>query len=149
MSREHILHRVRTALGRSAGQAADSPPPVRLQVPAVDMEARIASTIARVEALAGVAIETPDPCGFVGSRIEGKTAVASNARYLAECGITRLPGVRSGFTDLDELRAFCAWADVGITGADYALADTGTLVLLASPSEARLVSPMAGRSPIS
>ena len=99
-----------------------------------------ASTIARVEALAGVAIQTSDPCGFVGSRIEGKTAVASNAPYLAECGITSLPGVRSGFTDLDELRAFCAWADVGITGADYALADTGTLVMLSSAQEARLIS---------
>jgi L-lactate dehydrogenase complex protein LldG len=30
--------------------------------------------------------------------------------------------------------------DVGITSADYALADTGTLVMLAGPQEARLVS---------
>ena len=38
MSRDNILHRVRTALGRSAGQAVADPPPVRLRIPEVDME---------------------------------------------------------------------------------------------------------------
>ena len=33
-----------------------------------------------------------------------------------------------------------ASADIGITSADYALAATGTVVMLSSPSEARLVS---------
>jgi L-lactate dehydrogenase complex protein LldG len=140
MSRDNILHRVRTALGRSAGQAAAEPPPVRIRIPEVDVEARILSMMARVEALAGVACRTSDPCEFVARAIAGKTAVASNAPYLAECGITSLPGVRSGITQLDELRALCASVDVGITSADYALADTGTLVMLAGPREARLVS---------
>ena len=140
MSRDNILHRVRTALGRSAGQAAAEPPPVRIRIPEVGVEARILSMMARVEALAGVACRTSDPCRFVAQAIAGKTAVASNAPYLAECGITSLPGVRSGITQLDELRALCASVDVGITSADYALADTGTLVMLAGPREARLVS---------
>jgi L-lactate utilization protein LutC len=48
--------------------------------------------------------------------------------------------VRTGITDRDELRALCASADVGITSADYALADTGSLVMLSSPQEARLIS---------
>lgn len=140
MSRDNILHRVRTALGRSAGQAVADPPPVRMRIPEVDVEARILSMMARVEALAGVTCRTSDPCRFVAQAIAGKTAVASNAPYLAECGITSLPGVRSGITQLDELRALCASVDVGITSADYALADTGTLVMLAGPQEARLVS---------
>jgi L-lactate dehydrogenase complex protein LldG len=38
------------------------------------------------------------------------------------------------------LRELCVRADVGITSADYALADTGTLVMIASPAEARMVS---------
>jgi L-lactate utilization protein LutC len=76
----------------------------------------------------------------VASAISGKSAVASNAPFLAERGITRLAGVRSGITDREELRDVCAAADVGITSADYALADTGTLVMLSSPREARLVS---------
>jgi hypothetical protein len=43
MARENILHKVRTALGRSVGQEAPPPPPVRLRLPAVDLEAQIES----------------------------------------------------------------------------------------------------------
>ena len=46
--------------------------------------------IARVQALAGAAIRTADPRAVVAAAIEGKTAVASNAPYLTECGITTL-----------------------------------------------------------
>jgi L-lactate utilization protein LutC len=140
MSRDHILHRVRTAIGRSAGQPAAEPPPVRIRIPSVDIEARIESMLARVEALAGKALRSTDPRAFVESAIAGKTAVASNAPYLAECGITSLPGVRSGVTDRAALRELCATVDIGITSADYALADTGSLVMLSSPREARMIS---------
>ncbi|HLH15806.1 MAG TPA: lactate utilization protein [Bryobacteraceae bacterium] len=140
MSRESILHRVRTALGRSAGDPPAAPPPVRIRVPESGRESRITSMMARVEALAGQACRTADPRAAVAGMIAGKTAVASNAEFLAACGITDLPCVRSGLTDRDELREACASADFGITSADYALADTGTLVMLSSPQEARLVS---------
>jgi len=140
MSRDNILHRVRTALGRCSGQAVGDVPPVRIRFPEVDMEARMASMQERLEALGGVVCRTTDARGVVGSRIAGKSAVASNAPFLAECGITSLPGVRSGITNREELRGLCATCDFGITSADYALADTGTLVMLASPHEARLVS---------
>ena len=140
MSRESILHRVRTGIGRSAGQPIPDPPPVRIRIPVVDLETRIAGLLARVEALAGTAARTVDPRSVVAAAIQGKTAIASNAPFLVECGIVSLPGVRSGITDIDELRSLCATADVGITSADYALADTGTLVMLASPREARLIS---------
>src|SRR5256885_11870388 len=56
MARDNILHKVRTALGRSAGQAVAPVPPVRLRVPEVPMEPRIASFIARLEVLAGKAV---------------------------------------------------------------------------------------------
>jgi L-lactate dehydrogenase complex protein LldG len=140
MSRDNILHRVRTGIGRSAGQPPADPPPVRLHVPEVALDVRIASMIARIEALAGTALASTDPRAVVAAAIAGKTAVASNAPFLAECGITNLPGVRSGISDRDELRAICVTADVGITSADYALADTGTLVMMSSPQEARLIS---------
>ena len=143
MSRDHILHRVRTALGRSAGQAPAAAPAVRLRIPEVPREVRIASFMARLEALAGKAQRAASPAEareMVAAAIAGKTAAASNSPYLAECGITGLPGVRSGIRDADELRDICEKADVGITSADYALGDTGTLVMIASPAEARLVS---------
>jgi L-lactate dehydrogenase complex protein LldG len=143
MARENILHRVRTALGRSEGQPPAAAPAVRLRVPEVDLESRIASMMAHVEELAGKTYRaaTPDAAReFVARAIAGKTAVASNAPFLAEWGITELPGVRSGVSDRETLRGLCATCDVGITSADYALADTGTLVMLSSPQEARLVS---------
>lgn len=140
MSRENILHRIRTAVGRSAGQAAAEPPPVRLRVPQVEMEARIAGMIARVESLAGKATRTTDPRSVAAEVLAGKSSVASNSPVLSKFGITSLPCVRTGITDRDELRAVCAAADIGVTGADYALADTGTLVMLSSPEEARLIS---------
>jgi L-lactate dehydrogenase complex protein LldG len=140
MSRDNILHRVRTALGRSPGEPPAAPPPVRLRIPEVAVEDRITSLLARVEALAGKPYRTADPLGVISGLIAGKTAVASNAPFLAETGITALPNVRTGITDRDELRALCATIDVGITSADYALADTGTLVMLSSPQEARLIS---------
>ena len=143
MSRDNILHRVRTALGRSAGQAVADPPPVRIRIPDVDIEKRIATMFAAIEALAGKTHRAATPAGareFVAAAIEGKSAVASNAPFLAECGIATLPGVRSGITDREELRGLCATVNVGITSADYALADTGSLVMIASTNEARLVS---------
>ena len=151
MSREHILHRVRTALGRSAGQPPGVAPPVRIRVPSDDatlsvaarVSARVSTMLARVEALAGktYSAATPDDArAFIAAAIAGKTAVASNAPFLAECGISNLPGVRIGIADREQLRECCSTVDIGITSADYALADTGTLVMLSSPREARLIS---------
>jgi L-lactate dehydrogenase complex protein LldG len=143
MPRERMLHKVRTALGRASGQPIPDAPPVRLRIPEVDVETRIASMLARVEALAGKARRVStlaDARAYVAALLDGKTAVASNAPLLREAGIADLPGVESNFTTAPELRARCATADFGITSADYALADTGSLVLLASPNEARLIS---------
>jgi L-lactate dehydrogenase complex protein LldG len=143
MSREHILHKVRTALGRTAGQPAAGLPEARLRVPEVDVDTRICNLLRNVEALAGKTCRAATPADareYVGAVLNGRSAVASNAPFLRECGIVDLPSVQSGFTAADELRTHCATADVGITGADYALADTGTLVLLSSLEEARLVS---------
>jgi L-lactate utilization protein LutC len=107
------------------------------------MSARVESLCGRVEALAGKTYRAPSGEAarrYVAAAIEGKSAVASNAPLLAECGITSLPNVHSGFYEGASLRQACASADYGITSADYALADTGTLVMLASPQEARLIS---------
>ena len=143
MARDYILHKVRTAIGRSAGQRPSEPPPVLLKVPELDMERRIAMFSAALEELSGkahLAGSADEARSRVASLIEGKSAVASNAPFLRECGVTDLAGVATGFTDEGRLREACAAAEVGITSADYALADTGSLVLLSSAEEARLVS---------
>jgi L-lactate dehydrogenase complex protein LldG len=95
------------------------------------------------EKLGGKSIFVREPGDVVpvlAELLQGKRALASNAPFLATCGITGLPLVQSGFTDRAALRAACVTADVGITSADYALAETGTLVMLASPEEPRLIS---------
>jgi L-lactate dehydrogenase complex protein LldG len=143
MSRENILHKVRTALGRSVDEVPPPAPPVRMCVPSIGMAAKIESFLERLEALAGKthhARSSADALEYVRRVVDGRPAVASNAPLLAECGITSLPSVRSGLTDREELRALCSTVAVGITSADYCLADTGTLVMIASQDEARLIS---------
>jgi len=109
----------------------------------VDLETRIDQFTAALENLAGsvIRVSTRDEArAVVANRIGAATAVASGASFLKECGITGLPGVRSDFSDAAEYREACARADFGITSADYALADTGSLVMFSGHEESRLVS---------
>jgi L-lactate dehydrogenase complex protein LldG len=142
-SRENILHKVRTALGRSAGQPPASLPEPWLRVPDWDLGRRVLQFRSALEKLNGKthrASSLEDARGYAAQLIAGRTAVASNAPFLEECGVLSLEGVRSGLTNAAELRELCATASVGITAADYALADTGSLVMFSSREEARLIS---------
>lgn len=142
-SRESILNKVRTALGRSAGQPVDALPPLALNFTADPVDDRVANFRRSLELLAGKTYRTANPAearSCVERILEGRAAVASSSPFLAVCGIGSLAGVRTGIANPDDLRAACAEAPVGITSADFALADTGSLVMIASPSEPRLVS---------
>jgi L-lactate dehydrogenase complex protein LldG len=55
-------------------------------------------------------------------------------------GIDLVPVVRDGSTSREELREKMRHADVGLTGTDYALAETGSLVILPRQGLSRLVS---------
>jgi L-lactate dehydrogenase complex protein LldG len=143
VSKDQILRAVRTALGRHPGEGVPAPPPVRIVLPIVPIAHRIDSMLERVAALAGKTLHAKSVAEvreYVASVIQGKTAVTSNASFLRICGISDLPGVRSGITDREELRALCATCNYGISSADYALSDTGSLVMISSRDEARLVS---------
>jgi L-lactate dehydrogenase complex protein LldG len=124
-----LLERVRAALGRRPDQPPAPAPPPRIVVPEVEMEERVARFLAAVEALAGSthrAADAAEAGEYVARAINGRRAIASGSPFLRECGITGSEP--------------CATAEVGITSADYALADTGTLVLFSSPEEARMIS---------
>lgn len=143
MSREAILHKVRTALGRAPGAPPPPVPPALIKTPALDLERRIAIFCAALEKLNGKAYQAKskeDARAYAESMLAGRRSVASNAPFLAECGITGIRGVESGFSDRIKLREACVNLEVGITSADYALADTGSLVMISSPEEARMVS---------
>lgn len=142
-SREVVLHRIRTALGRGAGQP---PPPIPLpliRVPEVSLEAKLDKFCKALEALNGKTHRASSPAdarAYAERLLAGRQAVASNAPFLAQCGITSIAGVSSGISDRVELRRLCAELPLGISSADYALADTGSLVMISSLEEARLVS---------
>jgi L-lactate dehydrogenase complex protein LldG len=142
-AREQILERARAALGRRAGQPPSEAPAARIRIPDISVEDRIAMLFGALQNLAGkthLAASAEDARAYVADLIQGKPAVASNASFLRECNITNLPLVQTGFTDRETLRQACAEAAFGITSADYALASTGSLVMLSSPEEARMVS---------
>jgi L-lactate utilization protein LutC len=142
-SRDQILGDIRTALGRSRGQRPASLAAPLLRKARLDRNLHTQTFVQRFEKLSGKAFVLPDTSAVVrklSPLLDGKSAVASNARFLEVCGIAGLPQVKSGFTDRDALRDACSEADIGITSADYALAETGTLVMLSSIEEARLVS---------
>lgn len=143
IAREHILHKVRTALGHSAGREPAPAPPARLRVPEWDFEQKWRRLAAAMEKLGGKAVLALAPAEarrYVAALIAGRSAVASKTPQLEAWGILDLPGVRSRFQDAADLRNACASADFGITGADYALAETGSLALFAGPEQARLIS---------
>ncbi len=138
-SRDAILGRVRKALDRKAGDPVPPAPPVRLSVPEADIAARIATFKERFEALNGklrIVASTAEACAAVEEILNGRAAIASNAPFLKACGIA----APTDFRDRAEIKAACAQAPVGITSAPYALAATGTLVMLSSDEEQRLVS---------
>lgn len=142
-AREAILGQVRMHLRRVPCQAPPAIPEARIRVPVMDRAARIEMLMQRMIALSGTAVHVAtlaEACNTVAQITGGASAVASNAPLLREAGITALPGVRTGFTVEAELRALCATAPFGISSADYALCDTGTLVMMASPADARLIS---------
>ena len=137
-AREAILGKIRKELGRAAGQYPASLAAPALRIPLLDRNLYKDLFVQNFEKLAGKAIvarNTSDVVPALASLLEGKRVVASNAPFLRSCGITDLPQVQSGFTDRELLRDACAAADIGITSADYALAATGTFVMLASPRD--------------
>jgi L-lactate dehydrogenase complex protein LldG len=128
-SREAILRDIRQNLGRGAATEAPMPPPVRLNIPPVSLSARIDNMMNRVTALAGIAFHArskSEAAEYVAGITQGKSSVAADSPFLRALGIT-------GAADP-------ATADFGITSADYALSDTGSLVMIASPADARLIS---------
>jgi len=135
-AREAILSDIRRQLRRSSNELPP-PPSVRLRIPEVSRARRIESMLERVAALAGkpfLARSPREAIDYAKGVIQGRTWVGSNAPVLRELGFS------SGITDNAELRHACATVNVGITSADYALADTGSLVMIASREDARLIS---------
>jgi L-lactate dehydrogenase complex protein LldG len=139
-SREAILESVRSALGRKLGQKPLPPPEPLLRVRYESMAERL--SVFQSKFIGTVTLA--DGCSTARDAVEGllagRTAVASNHAFLAQCGVPEIPGVAKGTTNQEELRNSCASSAVGITSAYCLLAETGSIVLRACPQEPRLLS---------
>ena len=119
-SRDEILSAARAALKRRAGDPVPEPPAVLLtEGPKQGLVEQFTKVL---EALAGKVV-------VVSTRAEAEAAVdkALNGRSF----------IRS--TDAFSREGIAA-TEVGITSADYALADTGSLVMFTESKESRLLS---------
>jgi L-lactate utilization protein LutB len=117
-ARDQMLARVRSALGRSGNDPVPEPPPVRLQVPDVSLADPPAQFTAALSALGAQVIlpyRKEDVREVIKRIVRGRTVVTT------EAGDVRI-------------------AEIGINFADYALADTGSLVFLTESHESRLIS---------
>jgi L-lactate dehydrogenase complex protein LldG len=143
MSRDAVLSKVRAALGRSAGDAVPAPPALvipraeysrdrRLELFAAALD-RLGVHFVRVRSEAQAAVEILE-------RLDGRSAIAAESPLLRACGVPAMPGVLWGVRDPAAWRTACSECGVGITGAAYALAETGALVMIAGPQNPRLGS---------
>src|SRR5712692_8051518 len=110
-SREHILHKIRTAVGRNAGQPPAAAPVARLVLEPLECEERIRLMLEHFSGKtmhAGSAEEARD---YIAAMITGHRAIASRAPLLEELGIVALPGVRIVSGEVADIRAACAAAD--------------------------------------
>ena len=145
MSREHILHASARRWAAARGSRRPTAPPVRIRVPEIDRRSahrldararggaggqrRIAPSTRRTRARSWPPPSPAKRRWLPMRRFSPNAASRGSARRAHR----HLQIARS-------CANCCATCDVGITSADYALADTGTLVMLSSPQEARMIS---------
>jgi L-lactate utilization protein LutC len=115
-----MLARVRSALDRTEGEAVPSAPAVRL-APNAEFD-RVQRFREALTALGGSVIEVADAA----EAREGLNAMLAGKTFVA--------------FDEEFSREKCSAAEIGVSSPRYALADTGTLVLLTESGEARLIS---------
>lgn len=119
-SRDQILGSARAALHRKQGDPVPPPPPVLLRE--APTKGIIQQFTKALEALAGnvAVVETYEEAqAAIVKALNGRTFVRSSDPFSREAMAT---------------------AEVGITSADYALADTGSLVIFSESNESRLLS---------
>jgi L-lactate dehydrogenase complex protein LldG len=164
-TREEMLARIRKALRRPAGPTAAPGPEADLPVlgdvlppiPPTELVAKFEEELQKVAGCAyraATAQEVKEILGRLLTTAGAKTVVLSRNPLLAQLGIEQKlralgmavalwPAAGSGETAPEvaqEFREQAFAAEVGITGVDFALAETGTLVLSSLTEGAQLAS---------
>jgi L-lactate utilization protein LutC len=156
-ARDEILSRLRQQERKdTAGHVSPTPPAWRTRRHFDDLAGRFseALTAAKGEARRARSFaEALDQMGEVFGQLKAQRVVANNEPPLTGVDLaTRWPQMAwhlvPAAADLPagqgpaygELRDFCAAADVGLSGADAALAETGSIILSSGPGNSRLAT---------
>lgn len=141
-AREEILTSLRS---RERG-GTPLPAPWRSRQQFDDLAARFTETLTGLHGeviRAASAAEALDRLGDALRDLGAARVVANDELPLAGVDLAaRWPGIAwhvVGRTEGD-LRAFCAGADAGVTGADAALAETGSVIISSGPGRSRMAS---------
>lgn len=151
-ARDQILVRLQQAPGKSAAERPAVDPPGEV---ALGREDCIGAFCDRFAQQTGM-VYHHDPARHIGETLAGICREHGICRVVSACdpvldasglpdAVMNVPELeiqaQSGFTDRDAFaEAVFAWADAGLTGADYGVAESGTLVLAFDRNHARLLS---------
>jgi len=147
-SREEILHRIRKGLGKGEGARKDADAHEPVTSPAVGGLSKDDLAAVFADSLAGINTSVYRTnregvlefvTGFIRER-GVKSFSIWETEYLKSLGVKdALEGGGLALAPAED-KADMANSGIGITEADYALADTGSLVLISSPDKPRGVS---------
>jgi L-lactate dehydrogenase complex protein LldG len=144
-SRETILNRIHNALRESARHEMPACPDEPRLVG--DETARLAATLAAIESLSGKTrriknqSELRDALNELVQTEHIRKAMLWENQFLRELGIASLLSeLDVELVSLQADKHVLAQCDLGVTGADAVLPQTGTLALRATPSQAEVVS---------
>lgn len=147
--REEILGRVREALGRKPGMPPPAIPATARVAPrkAGDPEAEVAQLLAEIEKLSGVTRRLASRDELHGAFAElvraeeVQKATLWTTPDLAKWGVAEaLHALGVELVPAQSDKHLVAACELGVTGVDAALPETGTLLLHSSPDRPRVVS---------
>ena len=151
-AREQIFGDIRKALKRAAGQ-----PPLfeatplaapALRIPQMDRNLYADLFVQKFENLGGKSFRVRNTSAVVPAIAELLVQKTPSHRirlfYVSAASPDSFRSTPASPIE-NQLKEACAAADIGITSVDYALAATGSFVMLSSPHEARLISLLAAR----
>jgi len=147
--REEILGKIREALGRKLGTPPAPIPPTARIAPrkAGDPEAEMALLLGEIEKLSGVTrrLASREELGVALAELvkteDVKRATVWNTPDLADLGVGEtLKALGVELVPAQADKHLVATCELGVTGVDAALPETGTLLLCSSPERPRVVS---------
>jgi L-lactate dehydrogenase complex protein LldG len=147
-ARQEMLDRVRGALGHTGRAQAKPIPPTARIAPRVagSPEAELERLLSEVDKLGGKTrrLEQADLASALGALVKAEAVKKATLWQTPELLEWRMPEIL-GSLGVDTVSPYApnrevAACDLGITGADFALPETGTLVLRAAGDKPRTVS---------